>query len=242
MEVFIVGRKSFLSGKLLLALFAAGSMSSAFATPGFPACPTDSLANYITNTFSPPGGCAIGILDYFDFTYHPLSNAPLASAIQVTPFGTGFSIGPVSAAPGVTVQFEIDYDIVIDPAPIITGGDLGLDPPRGNIVVTERFCNDTSYTFASGTCLGGVAPEILTVGTAGTGFPISARINFVHPATVSQQVAIVFTLTGGANGAFFDDLNAASIVNIPEPAAAAGLLLGLLTLGGGYKLRKQRAH
>jgi hypothetical protein len=241
MEGFIVGRKSFLSGKLLLALFAAGSISTAVATPGFPACPTDSLANYVTNTFSPPGGCAIGVLDYFDFSYHPLSNAPLASAIQVTPFGAGFSIGPVSAAAGVTVQFEIDYDIVIDPAPIITGGDLGLDPPTGNVVVTERFCNDTSYTFASGTCLGGVAPETLTVGTLPPN-PISARINFVHPATVSQQVGIVFTLTGGTGGASFDGLNAASVVNIPEPAPAAGLLLGMLALGGGCKLRKQRAH
>ena len=238
-----MGRKNFLSFKLLFAVFAAGSISTALATPGFPACGTDSLSNYITNTFSPPGGCAIGILDYFDFTYHPLSNAPLASAIQVTPTAKGFSFGPVTAALGQTVSFEIDYDIVIDPAPVITGGDLGLDV-GGSVLVTERFCNDIPYQFSTGTCLGGVAPEVLQVGTPDTGKLLSNSITFVHPATVSQQVAIVFTLSSIGNVAgSFDHLGAGSIVTgIPEPAAAAGLLLGLVALGGGYKLRKQRAH
>ena len=75
-------------------------------------------------TQNPPatGGCAVGILDYYNFTYIPLINGPLASTIAVAPTaGSGFTFGPVTAAPGQEVKFEIDYDMVIDPAPIVTG-------------------------------------------------------------------------------------------------------------------------
>jgi len=231
--------------KLVCAFLAGGAISTVLATPGaFPSCTADNLADYISNTTEPPatGGCAIGVLDYIDFSYHPFSNAPLASAIQVAPSGQGFTFGPITAPAGQTVQFEIDYDIVIDPSPIITGGDMSLDPPTGDVIVTQRYCNDVAYEFQTGTCLGGLPPETLTVGTPGTGFPSSASITFVHPATTSENVGILFTLTGGATGASFDGLDSTSIISgvAPEPASAASLLFGLLALGGGYKLRKQR--
>ena len=81
----------------------------------------------------------------------------------------------------------------------------------------------------------------LTVGTALTGFPDTASITFNPPVGVSQQVGIVFDLEGGETGASFDGLDTVSLVSgVPEPAAAAGVLLGLVMLAGGYKLRKQR--
>jgi hypothetical protein len=242
-----VGQKQSFALKLLISVVAVGSFSTAFAGSSLPSCGVASLASYITTTANPPasGGCAIGILDYFDFSYHPVSNAPLASAINVSPSvnGSGFSFGPVTAAAGQTVQFEIDYDLFIDPAPIITGDNLGLDPPTGNVVVTEYFCNDISYIGGGLCALSQPAPS-LTVGTPGTGFPYpSATITFAHPATTSQNVGIVFTLTGGATGASFDGLDTVSLISgVPEPASAGGLLGGLLVLAGGYKLRKQRTR
>ena len=236
-----MGSKRSISIKVCLCLLVAGSFSAIFATSNLPSCSTASLANYISTTGNPPasGGCAIGILDYYNMSYLPGSNAPAASNISVTPSGSGFSFGPVTAAPGQTVQFEIDYDIFIDPAPIITGDDMRLDV-TGSVAVTEFFCNDVSYV-GSGLCLGSTPAPSLSVGTPDTGFPLTNSIVFAHPATVSQYVGIVFTLKGGAGGASFDGLDSASIISgIPEPASAAGFLVGVLALAGGYRLKRQR--
>jgi hypothetical protein len=238
----LLGRVNFLPVKLLLAFIVAGSLSAVFGAAVLPSCAVGNVAGYARDTSYPGGGCAIGILDYYDFSYHPLSNAPLASAIGVSPEASGFSFGPVSAAPGQTVEFEIDYDIVIDPAPIITGDKLGLDPPKGNVVVTEFFCNDVEYVF-SGSCLGSNALS-LTVGTPGTNYPSSAQITFSKPATTSEQVGILFTLVGGTTGASFDGLDSTSVVvtsSVPEPPAAAALLLGvpLLTWALAGRRRKR---
>jgi len=237
-----VGQKSSLALKLVVSMLAVGSFSSMFAGSTLPSCGTESLASYITGTAFPPstGGCAIGILDYYNFSYI-MGTGPAASALEVTPTASGFNFSlasgtPITAAPGQTVTFEVDYQIVIDPAPIVTGGDLNLDPPAGDVTVTEYFCNDISYV-GSGLCLGGSTPDTLQVTTANP----SASIVFPDPATKSQQVGIVFKLVGGANGASFDGLDADSTVLTftPEPAST-GLLTGLLLLAGGYKLRKRR--
>jgi MYXO-CTERM domain-containing protein len=215
----------------------AGSVSTAFAGSVLPNCGADNLQNYITLTANPPttGGCAIGILDYYDFSYHLVSGGLQASAIAVTPLSSGFSFGPVSVAAGQTLQFEIDYDLVVDPAPIITGDKLKLDPPTGDVTVTEYFCNDLTYTY-TGSCEFGFQPESLTVGTPSSGYPSDASITFNPPAT-TQQVGILFTLIGGANGASFDGLDSAStvesgsfVVATPEPPASASLLLGMALL------------
>lgn len=238
-----MGRKRSISIKLCLCLLVAGSFSSILAVSTLPSCSTASLANYIGTTSNPPatGGCAIGILDYYNMSYVPGSNAPAASAIGVTPSGSGFSFGPVTAAPGQTVQFEIDYDIFIDPVPEITGDNMGLDV-TGSVQVTEYFCNDVSYV-GNGLCLGSTPAVSLSVGTPDTGLPLTNSIVFAHPATVSQYVGIVFTLKGGTGGASFDGLNSASIVTgVPEPASAAGFLVGILALAGGYRLKRQRTR
>jgi hypothetical protein len=237
----LLGRNSSFALKLSVSLLVAGSFSPMlFGAAAIPACGTASLASYISNTANPPasGGCAIGILDYYNFSYVPSSNAPLSSAINVMAESGGFSFGPITAAPGQTVHFEIDYDIFIDPAPVITGDDLRLDV-AGDITITEFFCNDTRY-IGGGLCLGSRPAQSLTVGN-GNGLPNSASIVFNPPATTSQEVGIVFNLVGGATGASFDGLDSISLVSIPEPASAGCALFGLLALAGGYKLRKRRS-
>jgi hypothetical protein len=238
-----VGQNNSFGLKSLVFLFVAGSFSTLFASSTLPSCGTATLDSYISTTAFPPttGGCAIGILDYYNFSYI-MGNGPAATALLVTPTGDGFNFGlasgaPITAAPGQTVSFEIDYQMVIDPAPIVTGGDLRLDPPSGDVTITEFFCNDLTYV-PTGVCIGR-NPDQLQVTTAN---PV-ASIVFPDPANKSQQVGIVFTLVGGANGASFDGLTADSTVvslTTPEPASGAGILLGLLTLAGGYKLRKRR--
>jgi hypothetical protein len=81
----------------------------------------------------------------------------------------------------------------------------------------------------------------LTVGSPATGLPSSASINFNPPAT-TQQVGILFTLTGGANGASFNGLDSESILSsVPEPPAAASLFLGFLGIAAAaFRNRARR--
>jgi hypothetical protein len=245
LEGLLLGRTSSFTLKLIIFLVALGSVSTLFAggvnVP--PDCTAGNLASYISLTMNPPatGGCAIGILDYYNVSYNKYSqgtNAPSASNIAVAPEGTGFTFGPVSAAPGQIVSFEIDYEIFIDPAPVITGDSLRLDV-SGDITITEYFCNDLVY-IGNGLCTGSHPAQMLQVGN-GNGLPNSATIDFgTNSARASQQVGIVFTLNGGLNGASFDGLDSASIVSgVPEPASLGFTIVGLLTLAGGYKLRKR---
>jgi hypothetical protein len=225
-----LGRVNFLALKWLFAFSVAGSVSTLFGSTSYPPCITDTLQDYISTTANPPttGGCSIDGLSYFDFSYHLVTGSLQASSILVTPGASGFSFGPVSTAAGQNLQFEIDYDIVTDPAPIITGDKLGLDV-TGSVTATEYFCNDLTYVY-SGSCEFGFKPATLTVGSPATGLPSSATITFNPPAT-TQQVGILFTLTGGANGASFNGLDSESVLSsVPEPPAAAGVLLGMALL------------
>ncbi len=228
----MINKKSSVFFKLFLTLFAAGSFSSLFAVSTLPDCGAGTLGGYISSNTS----CAIGVLDYSRFSYIQDSNAPSAANIAIAPGASGFSFGPVTALPGQTVQFEIDYDIFIDPTPVITGDNLGLDV-SGSVSITEYFCNDQQY-FGNGQCLGGPAQSLTVV--SNNGQPAQASITFNPPASTSQEVGIVFTLVGGANGASFQGLDSESIVVVaPEPASMAFTLFGFVALAGGYKLRKR---
>jgi hypothetical protein len=181
------------SKMLAIALFVGGACPSAFGTP-LPACGAASLAAYITITSNPPasGGCATGGLDYFNFSYHPVQNAPLASGINVTPT---FSFGPATAAPGQVVNFEIDYLILLDAQLFIRSDSLSLDA-TGNVIATEYFCNDTQY-IGNGLCLGSHPAQSLTVGTPVTGLSPSASMTFAQPVTTSQNVGVVLLYRAG---------------------------------------------
>jgi hypothetical protein len=188
-------------------------------------------------------------LDYYNFTYHAVSNAPGANEVEVaiSDLGNGFSFTRVDGAPftaqlGEIVQFEIDYSIVIDPAPVISRSGMRIDPPTGSVTVAEYVCSDVSYVY-TGLCLGG-SPETLKVGTPPTGFPDSVSVNLAHPAGTSQGIGLLFTLDGTNGVSTFDGLDTSStfitLGDVPEPASASILAVGLLALGAGYKLRKQR--
>lgn len=209
----------------------------ASASPLAP-CGTATLSSYESSFAYPASlGCSIGVLDYSSFSYHPISNAPSDSSILLTPNAQGFGFTTVSGTPftstaNETVQFEIDYNILIDPAPILAGADNSLDPPTGNVVVTEYFCNDSQYFF-SGNCFP-PGTQTLSVGTMAP-FQLSSSIIFTTPATSYQEVGILFTLTGASS---FDGLDTTTIVVVPEPASV--FLMGIALVAGSYTLKKRR--
>ncbi len=229
--------------KLLVFIFLAVA-SSISASPTTP-CSAGTLTSY-ESSYSAPLGCSIGILDYSGFTYHAISNAPAASAITLTPDASGFSFTqtnglPFTASAGEIVQFEIDYNIIIDPAPILAGADNSVDPPTGNVSITEFFCNDSQYVF-EGTCLTGIISNPVQALSVGTIPPLtlSASITFTTPATAFQDVGVLFTLNGTNGPSTFDGLDANSVVvgEVPEPAAC--FLVGLGLVAASYTLRKRK--
>jgi MYXO-CTERM domain-containing protein len=190
--------------------------------------------------YSPPSlGCAIGILDYSNFSYVNISNGPGASNINVTPSSDGFGFTQVGGAPftasGDVIQFEILYQIFIDPAPVIPGAKLSIDP-SGNVDVTEYFCNDSNLsTSPSFSCFPPVAPPPYSISVTPTS--PTATITFAIPAQIYETVAIVFTLDGTNGLATLDGADTDTFVS-PEPASL--WLLGLAVLAGAAGLRKYR--
>ena len=232
--------------KALIPVLFLASAATVFGTTStsVSSCGPGTLASYVTNEPAPGPGCAIDILDYSNFTYTPLSNAPLASSILLTPGSNGFDFTQVGGAPftasGDVVKFAVYYNIFIDPAPVISGADNSLDPPVGNVNVTELFCNDSVLYPGTTSCFPPTSPAYsLTVTTASP----TASITFATPAAVYQTVGIIFTLDGTNGLASFDGFSTSTTTNTtttitPEPAST--LLVGLFLLAGGYKLKKQR--
>jgi hypothetical protein len=228
---------------VLPAAFLLSALGLLGSTVGTTPCSSGTLASYSTSyAYAPPLlGCSIGILDYSNFTYVGLQNAPAASDIAVAPAssGNGFMFSQVGGSPfvanGDIVQFAIYYNIFIDPAPVIPGASTHLDPPVGNVSITEYFCNDSVLYPGNTSCFPPTSPAYsLTVTTASP----DASITFNPPAMQTQTVGVIFTLNGLTGIASFDGLETdTAVAAAPEPASFA--LVGLVMLFGGYKLKKR---
>ena len=130
------------------------------------------------------------------------------------------------------MQFAIYYRIFIDPAPVIAGAHSSLDPPAGDVNITQYFCNDSILDQGQTTCFPPTSTAYaLTVTTANP----NASVEFAPPAQSFETTGIIFTLTGPAS---FDGFDTSSNVITPEPASAA--LVGLFLAGGAYSTRRRR--
>lgn len=224
---------------LILASAASVFASTTTSSTSVSNCAAGSLSSYVSSYAPASLGCSIGVLDYSNFTYSAISNAPAASNILLTPTTDGFSFTQASGQPfvanGDVMQFAIYYNIFIDPAPVIVGARNSLDPPAGDVNITEYFCNDAILYPGTTSCFPPTtAAYSLTVTTASP----TNSITFGNPARVSQTVGIVFTLDGTNGVASFDGLDSGTAVQVsPEPASF--LLVGLVVAAGGYKLRKR---
>jgi hypothetical protein len=198
------------------------------------------LATYDSSYAPPSLGCSIGILDYSNFSYVPLSNAPLASDINVAPNSQGFGFTRVDGNPfvadqGEIVQFALYYNIFIDPAPVIAGANSSLDPPHGDVSITQYFCNDAILYQGQTSCF---PPNATAYSLTVTPDSPIASIDFSTPAYSFETVGIVFTLDGTNGPASFDGLDTTSNVITPEPAST--LLIAVFMAGGLYRTRRRR--
>ncbi len=227
---------------IIPAFFALTSFTAFGSTVGVSPCTAQSLSTYGSDyAVSLPGSpsCSVGILDFSNFTYVGLQNAPAESDILVGPGNSGLDFSQEGGAPfqanGDVVQFAIYYNIAIDPAPVIPSADNHLDPPVGDVTVSEFFCNDSVLYVGATNCFP-TSDKLYTL-TVTTANPNNS-ITFNPPATSFQTVEILFTLDGTQSLAAFDGLDTTDNVTTPEPASA--LLVGLSFLAGcGVYLKRK---
>lgn len=199
-----------------------------------PLCQSGSLADYVA--LNSTGGCTFNELTFFRFAFSPApvstGGAALATAADIylapdtTEFGTGFSFtSSYFSLPAANVPQSVTYNIgySVDPPPIIVGEELFLDPPYGDVTVSQRVClNDV----LANNCAFGVALQQSVTPVS----PLSS-ISFPYAVPfVDIQDTITLRTTPG-NPAGFDGLDTGTKVNTPEPGTwalgAMGILFGL---------------
>jgi hypothetical protein len=198
-----------------------------------PACTTDTLANYEQLD----SGCNIGPLQFLSFAFgDPVvtGQAPAATAsdIKVTPtlLASGptiaFSSSFFSFSGSGSALYHINY--AVDPGPIIGGESISLDPPQGDVSITQGYCQGTL------TCApGGVPPLNLTVTPANR----NASLTFPTPQSmVGIQTSISITSTAVIPAGFDSFINTnVTTTTTPEPGVRllipAGVALLLLFCG-----------
>jgi hypothetical protein len=221
------------------------------ASSFLPACVAGSLASYEASSGCVLGGGSGGVLVFSGFASsvdNPDSVTVLdPSEIELTPEPSGLGgsfdfSGDFSVPAGDRVTYNIDYFLLIDPAPILGGGSLHLDP-TGNVSFTESICADSSFgTDGNGhtVCvfnsqLGPVdsSPQSFSVDNSNPPFSLSKEFNLNPAAYNFATVQTAIVLTGGTSGASSGGVVVGDTVTTaaPEPVTSLLCLGGLIAIG-----------
>lgn len=252
--------------RILFSLIFCGLIASALHAEGLSStpCPTDpdqTLQYYEDHFNSTEHACANGILNYSNFNFQLYQSsgftppaAPLsASDIDLTPIGTadqtgvtGFSVtgldnSPITVSPGQDVTYVLDWFFLIDAGPIAGGASLGMDPPSGDVTITQYYCldagfqNGQTYDGSAPSCAAsdnGPTPDVQTLSVT-TDIPddLTDSIIFNPPAQSFADVMTVILLKGSQDeGAGFDSVAGSSQI-LPEPSTLLLIAGGLLVVG-----------
>ena len=203
------------------------------------ACPTESLAYYQSN-FTSLSPCTQGDLIFLNFAFQKTTVAGSISAsdIMITPNGVdGLSFfAPLFNGTFPSLErYAIGY--TADPAPILAGDELSLDPPQGGITVSKYSCADDLLTFGNindpstyKCVVKNTSPFALTVSPQN----LSASLSYPFPATFVTALMII-ELQGtvsGLEGILSDN------TLVPEPATFS-MLCGALLAGLAFGRRRK---
>ncbi len=232
---------------LYCAVFLAGVLPASLAAESLSPtkCPADtSLATYEQNFANPTGNtdtngpCSAGILNFSQFSFQSFGSPAFTdSDIFLTPIdpgtaqlgSTGFKISGLSADPNTSATYVIDWYFAIDGGPYAGGASLGMDPPFGDVTITQSYCvdsfmsaysptADTSCSIPGAEFNGYVPLQSLTVTVPNP----EASITFDPTAQYFADVRTIIQLNGGELGAGFDSVSGATTIypgdTTPEPA------------------------
>jgi hypothetical protein len=221
------------------------------AGPVYPTCVTGSLESYINSSGCVLAGAPAVVYSGFNFPdpINPDGLTGLLDPTQITvtpePSGLGGSFdfsGDFTVPALDMLTYGIDYFLLLDPAPVLGGGSLHLDP-TGQVSVTESICADSFFGVSNGATVcqtntpNGVvdsAPQSLTVNNSNPPASLSAML-ILNPAAynfASVETAIV--LTGGpTTGATSGGVTVGNTVvdEAPEPVTSLLCLGGLIAIG-----------
>ena len=233
-------------------LLGLASVSGLLADNLAPPCVANTLAAYENSQLGVQ--CSVGILNFSDFSFSATGSSTdllTDSEIEVTPvtngiLGGGFALtavdpvnAPFAVASGQTATYVINWRFVIDPGPRGSGADLGLDPPFGDVSITQGYCADSFFTTNDdGTT------DCSTFGnSAVTSNPQSLSVTTIpqklfdsiifDPAILNfASVRTTINLIGDAGSAGFDSISGSAVIvdSTPEPFSfllGAGGLLGI---------------
>jgi hypothetical protein len=194
------------------------------STVGIPNCSADTLFAY---QVAPAAPCAQGIIEYSAFSLTSFSTPDstdrlqVARQILVTPNGAGFDFSSplFNVGAGQTATFDIVYADLVDPAPIEVGATLSLDPPFGDITVTQTYSTPPCQT----------ASVSLTVDT------LNPVATVAFPCALTQgTIETDITLVGPAG---FDSVGSKLILlAIPELSSWWMVGIGLALVAVGRKI------
>jgi hypothetical protein len=215
-----------------------------------PVCGTATLDTYTNPTFDREGGCTIGDFTFFRFTAPTpttIGSPTVASESQilVTPVlidnGAGLSFSAMSdgvnlfsvTSPAGTTAVTYFIDYSVDPAPVIGGADLRIDPPAGDASATQIYCTSDVLSTCS---VGNESQQTVTNPS-----PLVSTITFSNPSQfVDIQTEINLSATPG-DPASLDSVTAdvtTVSTTTPEPAAYLLTSAPLLLL---FLARRKRA-
>lgn len=218
------------------------------------ACPDATLAVYESAFGSSPTAgpqfCSDGILNFSGFDFQAIGTGAVgADQINLTPIDpgtantgdTGFTISGLSAQPGQNLTYVIDWFFDIDAGPTASGAQLGMDPPTGDVSITQYYCVDSNlspYSTDRPSCSSipgtNVVPPLQFI-TVTVPNP-QGSITFNPIAQNSVDVRTVIRLDGGdaQTGAVasFDSLSGSTTIDpgAPEPASALLMPAALLAV------------
>jgi hypothetical protein len=221
-------------------IVSAGLMSAVALEAGTlaPVCVQGTLASY--ELLNSNNQCSVGILNFQDFTSSPGTPTDIVlTPTLATNGGAGFGLSGLSVGSGQTANYEIGWHFDIDPGPVSSGADLGMDPPMGNVTITQEYCFDSEFsigTVGPDACSGLNRPVIRSLSV--TVPNPTAHIDFVPPGENFANVRTFIDLDGMGqpNGSGFDSVTgtatatAGSTTLTPEPLSAALALGGLLAI------------
>jgi hypothetical protein len=220
---------------------------SAQSAAGPSQCQSNVLSFYDSDSFTTCviGRVSDGGLDITNFTYAGPQgadgNITVSPDVTASGLGGGFTFGGfLPQAVGSQQTYVIDYTYVIDPGPIGAGMSMTMDPPTGDVVITEDLCIDATFTVSNGTTVcqgpnGGIFnAQTLSVNTATPSNEFGTTA--LNPVVAEFETAnLQFTFVVGgpdAGGAIsqFGTLQADTMV--VDPAAAPEPLTSALGFGG----------
>jgi len=190
-------------------------------------------------------------MNFSNFTFQAMgTGSPTllnASNILVTPVGDGalgggFTLSAIDPAKfmvttGQTATYFIDWFMVIDPGPFSSEADLGMDPPFGNVSITQAYCPDgvldgrsSCSTGFQSLSLSTLAPPCINPLTGAILPSCSTHLNFDPPIANFAFVETTIVLNGSAGPSGFDSLTGS--LKIVDPNATPEPITFFLTGGG----------